>query len=200
MNAAIIDVDRRRFLIACTTSLAVAGVAATAVPFIAYWQPTAATKLAGLPVRIDLTKIDIGEGIKFLWRGTPMWVIRRSDEVVAQLKNLRDQLKDPDSLAADQPSYVDRTLRTRRDDVMVLTAVCTHLGCIPDLKGSGDENLGDNLFSGFVCPCHNSRFDAAGRVLKGSPAPTNLPVPPYYFESDASLVIGVDSAPDAPTA
>jgi ubiquinol-cytochrome c reductase iron-sulfur subunit len=108
---------------------------------------------------------------------------------------LSDRLKDPESLESEQPSYVDRITRARREDVLVLTAVCTHFACIPDLKGAGDPNLGVDINSGFVCPCHNSRYDAAGRVLKGSPAPINLPVPPHYFENDSSLIIGLDAAP-----
>jgi ubiquinol-cytochrome c reductase iron-sulfur subunit len=197
MSAATIDHDRRRFLVAGTTALTVAGIAASAVPFLASFQPTAAAKIAGMPIRVDLSKISTGEGIKLLWRGTPMWVIRRSEAVVAQLASLSDRLKDPESLLSDQPSYVDRGTRARRNDVLVLTAVCTHLACIPDLKGVGDTNLGVDMQSGFVCPCHNSRFDAAGRVLKGSPAPINLPVPPYFFENDSTLIIGLDAAPVA---
>jgi ubiquinol-cytochrome c reductase iron-sulfur subunit len=195
MSAATIDNDRRRFLIQGTTALAAVGIAASTVPFLASFQPTSAAKIAGLPARVDLSKISEGEGIKLLWRGTPMWVIRRSSIVVTQLASLSDRLKDPESLESEQPSYVDRTTRARREDVLVLTAVCTHLACIPDLKGAGDTNLGADINSGFVCPCHNSRFDAAGRVLKGSPAPINLPVPPHYFESDSSLIIGLDAAP-----
>jgi ubiquinol-cytochrome c reductase iron-sulfur subunit len=197
MSAATLDHDRRRFLVQGTTALAVAGVAASAVPFLASFQPTSAAKVAGLPARVDLSKIFDGEGIKLLWRGTPMWVIRRSNLVVTQLASLSDRLKDPESLESEQPSYVDHITRARRADVLVLTAVCTHLACIPDLKGAGDTNLGVDINSGFVCPCHNSRFDAAGRVLKGSPAPINLPVPPHYFESDSSLVIGLDAPPAA---
>jgi ubiquinol-cytochrome c reductase iron-sulfur subunit len=195
MSAVTLDHDRRQFLIKSTAALGVAGIAATAVPFLASFQPTSAAKIAGMPARVDLSKIAMGEGIKLLWRGTPMWVIRRSDMVVAQLASLNDRLKDPKSLLSEQPSYVDRTMRARRDDVLVLTAVCTHLACIPDLKGAGDTNLGADINSGFVCPCHNSRFDAAGRVLKGSPAPINLPVPPHYFESDSMLIIGLDAPP-----
>jgi ubiquinol-cytochrome c reductase iron-sulfur subunit len=200
MNAAVINHDRRRFLVAGTTALGVAGIAATAVPFIASWQPTPANRQAGLPARIDLTKIGVGEGIKLLWRGTPMWVIRRDATMIAQLDSLRSKLKDPDLLESEQPQYANNPMRARRADIMVLTAVCTHLGCIPELKGVGDSDLGADLNGGFFCACHGSRYDGAGRVLKGSPAPTNLPVPLYYFENDASLIIGIDVAPESPAA
>ncbi|HYM35908.1 MAG TPA: ubiquinol-cytochrome c reductase iron-sulfur subunit [Steroidobacteraceae bacterium] len=192
MNATVADEGRREFLIKGTATLAVAGLATTAVPFLASWRPTTATALAGLPVQIDLTKIQMGEGIKFLWRGSPMWVIRRDPASIAQLDGLRNRLKDPDSLASQQPNYAKNSIRARRADVMVFTAVCTHFGCIPELKHASDGELDADLHSGFVCPCHGSRFDAAGRVIKGSPASDNLPVPSYYFESDDMLVIGAD--------
>jgi len=196
MTTATIDYGRRQFLVKSTTALALAGVATTAVPFLASWQPTAAAHLTGLPARIDLNKIPMGEGIKLLWRGTPMWVIRREATMINQLDGLRAKLKDPDSMQSTQPLYAHNNLRARRADVMVLTAICTHLACIPELKGAGDVELGPDLNGGFFCACHGSRYDGAGRVLKGSPASDNLPVPPYYFENDNLLVIGVD-APDA---
>jgi len=191
------DAGRRQFLIKSTSALAIACVAATAVPFLASWLPTSSAKLAGLPARIDLSKIPVGEGIKFLWRGTPMWVIHRDNHAVQQLEALRLRLKDPDSLESEQPSYAHNILRSRRADVMVLTAVCTHLGCIPELKGAGDTNLGVDLRGGFFCACHGSRYDKAGRVLKGSPAPANLPVPAYYFGDSETLIIGSDAPPKA---
>jgi ubiquinol-cytochrome c reductase iron-sulfur subunit len=192
--SATIDYGRRQFLVNSTAALALTGIAVTAVPFLASFQPTPAAHLAGLPARIDLSKIALGEGIKLLWRGTPMWVIRRDTAMLDQLDSLRGKLKDPDSLESQQPTYAQNELRARRADVMVLTAICTHLGCIPELKGAGDGELGADLKGGFFCACHGSRYDGAGRVLKGSPASDNLPVPPYYFENDNILVIGVDAA------
>jgi ubiquinol-cytochrome c reductase iron-sulfur subunit len=140
-----------------------------------------------------LNQIAEGEGIKLLWRGTPIWVIRRSSHVISQLSTLSSDLKDPDSSNAEQPLYIRGASRSVRADIMVLTAICTHLGCVPDLKSVGDSALGATILSGFVCPCHGSRFDAAGRVLKGSPAPANLAIPPHHFMGDSVLVIGVDS-------
>ena len=186
-----VDEDRRRFLLNSTAALAVAGVAATAVPFLASWQPTATARLSGAPARIDLAKIPPGEGIKFLWRGLPMWVVHRSAAMADQLPTLREQLKDPDSRESMQPAYAANPLRSRRADVLVLTAVCTHLACIPELKGAGDAELGADLQGGFYCACHGSRYDVAGRVLKGSPAPRNMDVPEYYFDQDGTLIVGV---------
>lgn len=171
-----------------------AGAATSAVPFLGSCQPTAAAKLVGGPVSVDLTKIGAGEGIKLLWRGAPIWIVRRSATATAQLPALRDKLKDPDSLASVQPDYAANPLRARRADFLVLTAVCTHLNCVPDLRANGNDELGAELNGGFFCPCHGSRFDIAGRVLKGSPAPTNLPVPAHYFVNDGTLVIGADAA------
>ena len=179
-----------------TNTLAVVAAAFTAMPFLASWQPTEATRLGGQPIRIDLTKLGEGEGLKLLWRGSPMWVVRRSAAALAKLQNQRNLLKDPDSIESTQPAYANNAYRSARPDVLVLTAICTHLGCIPELKTSTDERLGADLDAGFYCPCHGSRFDLAGRVVKGSPAPTNLPVPAYHLADERTLVIGSES--DAP--
>jgi len=196
ITAAIIDNERRRFLVWGTNSLAVGAVAMTAIPFLESWQPTEATRLGGQPVRIDLTKLGEGEGLKLLWRGSPMWVVRRSAAAVAKLQSQRDLLKDPDSIESTQPAYAKNAYRSARPDVLVLTAICTHFGCVPQLKMSADDALGAGLDAGFVCPCHGSRFDLAGRVVKGSPAPTNLPVPAYHLADESTLVIGSEA--DAP--
>jgi ubiquinol-cytochrome c reductase iron-sulfur subunit len=188
------DASRRDFLIKSTGVLALGGLAATAVPFLASWNPTSATRLAGLPVVIDLAKIEPGAGLKLLWRGTPMWVINRTSAISEGLAGVSGLLKDPDSLESIQPPYAQNALRARRADVMVITAVCTHLGCLPEFKSMSDADLGADLDSGFFCACHGSRYDSAGRVLKGSPAPTNLPVPSYYFADNSTLVIGADAA------
>ncbi len=196
MTAATIDNERRKFLLRGTSSLAVGAAALTAVPFLASWQPSEATRLGGQPIRIDLTKLGEGEGLKLLWRGSPIWVVRRSAATLAKLQSRRDLLKDPNSTGSSQPAYANNAYRSARPDVLVLTAVCTHLGCVPELKTSSGEQLGADLDAGFYCPCHGSRFDLAGRVVKGSPAPTNLPVPAYYLADERTLVIGSES--DAP--
>lgn len=187
------DPRRRAFLIHGTGVLSLAAMAGTGVPFLGSWQPTQATRLAGAPASIDLTKLAAGEGIKLLWRGMPMWVVRRPAHLASALAGQAELLKDPDSLESLQPEYARNAQRSRRSDVMVLTAICTHLGCLPKLTTSAAE-IGTDISSGYYCACHGSRFDAAGRVLKGSPAPTNLPVPDYYFADEDTLIIGAASA------
>lgn len=187
------DSGRRAFLIHGTGVLSLAALGGTAVPFLASWQPTQATRLSGAPAIIDLTKLQNGEGIKLLWRGTPMWVVKRGAEIAGTLAAQAPLLEDPDSRESVQPEYARNTQRSRRPEVMVLTAICTHLGCLPKFT-TAETEIGTDITSGFYCPCHGSRFDAAGRVLKGSPAPTNLPVPEYYFEDDDTLIIGAASA------
>jgi ubiquinol-cytochrome c reductase iron-sulfur subunit len=190
MTTTTLDRGRRDFLIKGTSTVAVGAIAATAVPFLASWQPTEATRLGGLPARIDVAKLGEGEGIKLLWRGTPMWIVRRPAASIADLEASRELLKDPDSIESLQPDYARNAVRSARPDIVVLTAICTHLGCLPQFKALPDEQLGADLNAGFYCPCHGSRFDMAGRVLKGSPAPTNLPVPLYHFADANTLVIG----------
>jgi ubiquinol-cytochrome c reductase iron-sulfur subunit len=190
MATAVMDPARRNFLLQGTSVMALGAAVGTAVPFLASWQPTEATRLGGLPVEIDLTKIGAGEGIKLLWRGTPMWIVKRPAAAIAALESARSTLKDPDSIESLQPDYARNAVRSSRPDVIVLTAICTHLGCLPQFKSEPDEQLGPDLNAGFYCPCHGSRFDLAGRVMKGSPAPTNLPVPLYHFADANTLVIG----------
>lgn len=188
------DASRRDFLIKGTGTLALGGIAATAVPFLASWSPTSATRLTGQPAVIDLSKIEPGAGLKLLWRGTPMWVVNRTSAISESLPRMTALLKDPDSLESIQPDYAQNAMRARRADILVVTAVCTHLSCLPEFRSMPDADLGPGLDSGFFCACHGSRYDSAGRVLKGSPAPANLPVPSYYFTNESTLVIGADSA------
>jgi ubiquinol-cytochrome c reductase iron-sulfur subunit len=190
----VADVGRRDFLIKSTGTLALGGIAATAVPFLASWAPTSATRLTGQPAVIDLSKIERGAGLKLLWRGTPMWGVKRTSTISESLPQVTGLLKDPDSLESIQPAYAQNAMRARRADILVITAVCTHLSCLPEFRSMPDTDLGPGLDSGFFCACHGSRYDSAGRVLKGSPAPTNLPVPSYYFTNESTLVIGADSA------
>jgi ubiquinol-cytochrome c reductase iron-sulfur subunit len=191
---ATVDEGRRKFLVQGTAALGIGAVAAAAVPFLQSWSPTEATRLAGLPVQIDLSKLGEGEGLALLWRGTPIWVVRRPASAVADLDAQRHLLKDPESSESIQPTYAHNAYRSIRPDIVVLTAICTHLGCVPQLKREPDEQLGSDLHAGFYCPCHGSRFDLAGRVVKGSPAPTNLPVPAYYLADEQTLVVGSENA------
>jgi ubiquinol-cytochrome c reductase iron-sulfur subunit len=193
MTADSVSLYRRDVLIKGTSTLAALAVGTTAVPFLSSWQPTEATRLSGLPARIDLSKLRPGEGIKLLWRGTPMWVVRRPTPATDSAQH-RELLKDPDSIASIQPPYALNPHRSRRADIIVLTAICTHLGCLPEFKKQPDADLDPAFDAGFYCPCHGSRFDLSGRVIKGSPATTNLPVPSYFLANEDTLVIGADGS------
>jgi len=192
-----VNVSRRRFLAASTAVVGAAGAAGVAVPFIGSWQPSAKAKAAGAPVKQDISKLQPGEMITVEWRGKPVYVVRRTPEVLANIAKLDEQLKDPQSAISAQPKYITTINRSINDEYLVLIGLCTHLGCAPQGKfqekvdpatGSPDENW----LGGFFCACHGSRFDMAGRVFKGVPAPSNLEIPPYRFESSTVIVIGED--------
>jgi ubiquinol-cytochrome c reductase iron-sulfur subunit len=186
------DQTRRSLLVATTAVGAVAGLGA-AVPFVASLWPSERAKAAGAPIEVDLSLIAPGEVKTFEWRGKPVWVIRRTQEMLASLKAAEGRLSDPASKASEQPKYAENEYRSQKPEIMVMEGVCTHLGCSPQLKpADAMGEMGGDWAGGFYCPCHGSKFDLAGRVYSGSPAPLNLKVPPYEFVSDATLVIGED--------
>ena len=194
MSNNAVNTTRRRFLTAATSAVGVAGVVGIAVPFVGSWNPSAKAKAAGAPVKADISKIEPGQMVVVEWRGKPVYVLRRTDEQVASLSQLDGKLKDPASEISDQPTYVDQTNRAIKPEIMVFVGLCTHLGCAPKFRpevGAADLG-GKDWLGGFFCPCHGSKFDLAGRVYAGVPASTNLIVPPYSFEDDTTLVIGVD--------
>jgi ubiquinol-cytochrome c reductase iron-sulfur subunit len=194
MSNNAVNTGRRRFLTAATSAVGVAGVVGIAVPFVGSWNPSAKAKAAGAPVKADISKIEPGQMVVVEWRGKPVYVLRRTDEQLASLPQLDGILKDPASEISDQPSYVDPANRAIKPEIMVFVGLCTHLGCAPKFRpevGAADLG-GDDWLGGFFCPCHGSKFDLAGRVYSGVPASTNLVVPPYSFEGDTTLVIGVD--------
>jgi ubiquinol-cytochrome c reductase iron-sulfur subunit len=187
-----LDKTRRNLIVATS---AVGGVAAlgAAVPFVASMWPSERARAAGAPVEVDLTKIAPGSMEVIEWRGKPVWVIRRTQEMLASLKSVEARLSDPASKASDQPKYAQNEYRSAKPEFMVMEGVCTHLGCSPQLKGpEAKAEMGGDWAGGFYCPCHGSKFDLAGRVYSGSPAPLNLVVPPYEFVADGTLVIGED--------
>jgi ubiquinol-cytochrome c reductase iron-sulfur subunit len=156
-------------------------------------QPSARTKAIGAPVEIDVSKLEPGQRMVEKWRGKPVWVIRRTEESLAELSEHDDQLRDPDSKQEQQPAYADNEYRSVKPEYLVLIGICTHLGCSPIYAPAGDSHgLGTDWKGGFFCPCHGSKFDLAGRVFKDVPAPTNLEVPPYRFVSDTVIVVGAD--------
>jgi len=187
-----IDKTRRNLVIATSVAGGAASVGA-AVPFVASMWPSARTRAAGAPIEVDISSIAPGEMKVFEWRGKPVWVIRRTQEMVESLKKAAANLTDPSSTASDQPAYAKNEHRSRKPDVMVMEGVCTHLGCSPQLKDADAKaEMGADWGGGFYCACHGSKFDLAGRVFRGAPAPTNLVVPPYTFLSDSTLLIGED--------
>jgi ubiquinol-cytochrome c reductase iron-sulfur subunit len=191
-----IDNGKRRFL---TTAASVvvggAGAAAVAVPFVSSMLPSAKAQAAGAPVEVDISKLEMGQLLTVEWRGKPVWIFRRSSETLSDLGTLNDKLRDPNSeTASQQPDYCQNSGRAIRDDLMVLVGICTHLGCSPTYRPElGPADLGADWKGGFFCPCHGSRFDLAGRVFQGVPAPTNLVVPPYHFQGDSVVIVGQDA-------
>ena len=186
-----IDLSRRKFLTSATIATGAVGVAFTAVPFIESWSPSESARAQGLPVEVDLTKIEPGQMITPVWRKTPIYVVRRTPEMMAQVSGHDPQLKDPNSAESIQPPYAKNTLRSRTGEFLVLIGVCTHLGCLPKQRFAQGE-LYPSWPGGFFCPCHGSRFDLAGRVFDGSPASTNLRVPPYSYPNPRTLRVGED--------
>ena len=189
-----VNTGRRRFLTAATSVVGAAGAVGVAVPFVGSWNPSAKAKAAGAPVKFDVSKLEPGAMVTVEWRGKPVYVVRRTPEQLTALEGLADYLKDPESAGSDQPAYVDSANRAIKPEILVLVGLCTHLGCAPKHRpevGAADLG-GDSWQGGFFCPCHGSKFDLAGRVYKGVPASANLVVPPYSFEGDSVIVIGVD--------
>jgi len=187
-----VDKKRRNLVVATSVVGGVAGVAA-ALPFAASMLPSDRAKAAGAPVEFDLSKLAPGEMAVIEWRGKPVWVIRRTKEMLESLKAVTGKLTDPASKSSEQPKYAENEYRSQKPEVMVMEGVCTHLGCSPQLKSAeAKAEMGGDWAGGFYCPCHGSKFDLAGRVFRGAPAPVNLKVPPYTFVSDTTLLIGED--------
>lgn len=189
-----VNTGRRRFLTAATSVVGAGGVVGAAVPFLGSWQPSAKAKAAGAPVRFDVSKLESGQMVVVEWRGQPVYVVRRTETQLADLAKLDDSLKDPSSETSDQPDYITDRGRSIKPEIAVIVGLCTHLGCAPKHRpevGAADLG-GDEWLGGFFCPCHGSKFDLAGRVYKGVPASDNLVIPPYHYETDDVIVIGVD--------
>jgi ubiquinol-cytochrome c reductase iron-sulfur subunit len=190
-----IDTGKRRFLTAAASVVGGAGAAAVAVPFVSSMLPSAKAEAAGAPVEVDISKLEVGQLLTVEWRGKPVWIFRRSPEVLANLETLNDSLRDPASeVVSQQPEYCKNDTRAIRQELMVLVGICTHLGCSPTYRPElAPADLGAEWKGGFFCPCHGSRFDLAGRVFQGVPAPINLQVPPYHFQGDNLVVVGEDA-------
>ena len=168
------------------------GAAGAVVPFIASWNPSAKAKAAGAPVEVDISKLEPGQLIRAEWRGKPVWVVRRTDETLAALNTHEDQLRDPQSDEPQQPEFAKNPYRSLKPEIFVAVGICTHLGCSPThLPDTFGEQV-EGVKSGFFCPCHGSKFDMAGRVFQGVPAPLNLVIPPYYFIDDTTILVGAE--------
>jgi ubiquinol-cytochrome c reductase iron-sulfur subunit len=190
-----VDQGKRTWLIATGCAGAVGGVA-TAVPFVSTFAPSERAKAAGAPVEVDISGIKPGEKLTVEWRGKPVWIVRRTPEQLEALKKIDGQLADPhsDRKAYPTPEYAKNEYRSIKPEYFVAVGICSHLGCSPSDKfAAGPQpSLPDDWTGGFLCPCHGSTFDMAGRVFKNKPAPDNLEVPPHMYLSDAKLLIGED--------
>jgi ubiquinol-cytochrome c reductase iron-sulfur subunit len=188
-----VDAERRRLLVA-TCVAGGAATAAVAWPFLASMQPSERAKALGAPVEADISGLEPGQQMIVEWQGKPVWIVRRTKEMLATLSKDTSLLADPDSKRSDQPDFARNETRSLKPELMVMVGICTHLGCSPTAKfAPNDPSMGANWPGGFLCPCHGSKFDLAGRVYANMPAPDNLPVPKYKLLSDTKLLIGDDS-------
>ncbi len=195
MSDAAIDRSRRTW-IAITCGAGAVGGVATAVPFVSTFTPSERAKAAGAPVRVDISALAPGEKVTVEWRGKPVWILRRTNEMLESLKQTEGELADPNSDRTQYPTpeYAKNQWRSIKPEFLVAVGICSHLGCSPSdrLQPGAQPSLPDNWTGGFLCPCHGSTFDLAGRVFKNKPAPDNLEVPPHMYLSDTVLLIGED--------
>ncbi len=190
-----VDESRRKLLVAATAAVGAVGVGFTAAPFVESWTPSESARALGAPTEFDLSKVEPGQMVVTVWRKQPIYIVHRTPEMLASLTNHDALLKDPGSRDSDQPPYAENVMRSRLPQYLVLIGTCTHLGCLPKPHfDPHDPEIGAYWPGGWLCPCHGSRFDMAGRVFEGSPASVNLRVPPYSFASARKLVIGADKA------
>lgn len=195
MSEQSIDLKKRRFLTQTTTVVGAVGVGFVAWPFLSTWSPSAKAKAAGAPVDVDISKLEPGQLVRVLWRKKPVWIFKRDEQILNDLKTLDAELADPNNeTVSQQPAYAQNPHRSIKPEIAVIVGICTHLGCSPTYRpevGAADLG-GDSWKGGFYCPCHGSKFDLAGRVFAGAPAPTNLQVPPYHFVNDSTIRVGLD--------
>lgn len=189
-----VDQNKRRFLTNTTVAVGAVGAGFVAVPFLASWAPSERAKTAGAPVEVDISKLEEGRLVTVEWRGKPVWIVKRSEQSLTDLATLVDDLRDPASENDQQPVYAQNATRSIKPNVVVMVGICTHLGCSPTYRPDlGAADLGGaDWKGGFFCPCHGSKFDLAGRVYQGVPAPLNLEVPPHFYKSDRTILIGED--------
>jgi ubiquinol-cytochrome c reductase iron-sulfur subunit len=190
-----VNPGRRKFLTAATSAVGAAGAVGILTPFVGSWNPSAKAKAAGAPVKADVSQLEPGQMIVLEWRGQPVYIVNRTTSQLEALAGLNTQLRDPESEnAAQQPEYITGIERSSNPNILVVVGLCTHLGCAPKFVPEvGAPDMGGAAWvGGFFCPCHGSKFDLSGRVYAGVPAPSNLLVPPYSYEGDEVLVVGVN--------
>ncbi len=193
MSADGVNKERRRFLLATTSAVGAVGAGLAAVPFISSWKPSARAQAVGAPVQVNVAKLGEGQLLKVQWRGQTIGILRRSKKNLDDLPSVDAKLRDPMSESSDQPAYIKGEPRALRPEYLVVNMHCTHLGCVPTLIPQvGPQPFEADWKGGFYCPCHKSKFDMAGRVYQGVPAPTNLVIPPYSFADDNTIIIGVN--------
>ena len=193
MSAEGVDLKRRRMLTVATSALGAVGAGFVAVPFLASWNPSAKAKAAGAPVEADISKLEPGQMLRVKWRGKPVWIVHRTEQNLQDLASNDPELADPNSDMPQQPEYCKNPTRSVKPKYLVAIGICTHLGCSPTyIPEIGAAGLPANWKGGFFCPCHGSRFDLAGRVFAGVPAPTNLVIPQYQYLSDTKILVGED--------
>ena len=194
MSTDTVNKGKRRFLVASTSVVGAIGAGFVAVPFVSSWMPSERAKNAGAPIEADISRLEEGRMMTVEWQSKPVWIVRRSEKTLADLKSNNAGLRDPASENPDQqPEYAQNDNRSIKPEILVLVGICTHLGCSPTFRPDiAPADLGENWMGGFFCPCHSSRFDLAGRVFTGVPAPTNLAVPPHYYVSDNVILVGQD--------
>lgn len=200
MTDSKVDPSRRRFLTNLTSGIGAVGVVFAATPFVLSMNPSARAKAAGAPVEVDISKLEPGQMLTVEWRGKPVWILDRTPEMLVKMAAETARLSDPGSDVPQQPAYAKNDTRSIKPEILVLVGICTHLGCAPKEKfeiGAEPDILGNDWPGGFFCPCHGSKFDLAGRVYKGVPAPTNLEVPPHQFLTDTRIQIGADEKGEA---
>ncbi len=191
MSEQVVDKRRRLFLTAAATAVTGVGAVYVAVPFLSSMNPSDRAKAAGAPVEADISKLEPGQLIRVEWRGKPVWVLKRTQEVLAQIAGMTEKLRDPESNESEQPDSCKNIGRSIKPEVFLAVGICTHLGCSPTFRPDvAPEDLGPDWEGGFFCPCHGSLFDLSGRVYSGVPAPLNLVVPPHKYLTDSRILIG----------
>lgn len=188
-----INQSRRRFLTLATAGAGGVAALGVATPFLASFFPSEKAKAAGAPVEVDVSKIEAGQLVTAEWQGKPIWVLNRTEKQQKDLASLNSAVADPNSEVEQQPEYCKNEMRSIKPNIFVAIGICTHLGCSPTFRPDvAPADLGADWKGGFFCPCHGSKFDLAGRVYKGVPAPTNLIIPPYKYLSDTTILVGDD--------